>query len=103
MYIFIIIIVKKSTIRKLHKTVSQKGKKAQQGIGIKILIEKNIEVHSLPLIFFPPYTFCILRFFMCNAIACWISLDVFMNCRTFYSTLFAAHYRLYSEKVFTVE
>jgi hypothetical protein len=39
---------------------------------------------------------------MGNAIAFWISLDIFINGATFYSTLFAAHYRFYSEKVFTV-
>jgi len=40
---------------------------------------------------------------MGNAIARWISLDIFMNGATFCSTLFAAHYRFYSGKVFTVE
>lgn len=40
---------------------------------------------------------------MGNAVACLISLDIFMNGATFYSTLLAAHYWFYSEKVFTVE
>jgi len=40
---------------------------------------------------------------MGNAVACLISLDIFMNYANFYSTLFATHYRFYSEKVFTVE